>query len=160
MLGCDSFTGLNRALFLPYTVVWPASAALALLYMYNVELYISLNGNFCTFTGRRFARPTTFAWFDFNTVWVGGRDHLNPFDYILVAPVELCFGGVILRVPETKFNRRNDDIVKRVKVIAPTDPDCIEIKPRKRGRPRKAPPGECAEIAIQTDVQLNVVRVE
>ena len=23
--------------------------------------------------------------------------------------------------PETKFNRRNDDIVKRVKVIAPTD---------------------------------------
>ena len=81
--------------------------------------------------------------------------------------IQLCLEELMLApgdaqndAPETKFNRRNEGTVKRVKVIAPTDPDCIEIKPRKRGRPRKAPPGECAEIAIQTDVQLNVVRVE
>ena len=81
--------------------------------------------------------------------------------------IQLCLQDLMLApgdaqndAPEAKFNRRNEGTVKRVKVIAPTDPDCIEIKPRKRGRPRKAPPGECAEIAIQTDVQLNVVHVE
>ena len=65
--------------------------------------------------------------------------------------------GAAKRRSRNEAHQAQANAVTRVKVIAPTDPDCIEIKPRKRGRPRKTPPGGCAKIAIQTDVQINVV---
>ena len=46
---------------------------------------------------------------------------------------------------------------KKVTVTIPRMEESIDIKPRKRGRPRKAPQQECAEMAMQTDVQINVV---
>ena len=41
---------------------------------------------------------------------------------------------------------------KRVKVTVPAAGAKLDIKPRKRGRPRKAPQKNCAEAAMQTDI--------
>ena len=65
--------------------------------------------------------------------------------------------GAAKRRSRNEAQQAQVNAVKRVKVLAPTDPDCVRTKPRKRGRPRKTPQRECAEIAIQTDVQINVV---
>ena len=46
---------------------------------------------------------------------------------------------------------------KLVTVTMPELEQSINIKPRKRGRPRKAPQVNCIEAEMQTDVQINVV---
>ena len=63
-------------------------------------------------------------------------------------------------VPETKYNLLNRDIVKRVKIMTPSDPETLDIKPRRRGRPRKAPPGLQVTSAVQTSVQINAMLLD
>ena len=90
-----------------------------------------------------------------------------PFDKqqkIWLDDIQLCIEDVshtLLRgdnkldAPEVQYNLRNRDIVRRDKIIKANDPESLDIKPRRRGKPRRAPPGLQATTAVQTEVQID-----
>ena len=59
--------------------------------------------------------------------------------------------------PNTNYNLRERHTVSHGKVVKVTCPSSLDIKPRKRGRPRKKPLGGQDHAAVQTNTQINAM---